>query len=103
MTIGAIDRMRADVEVYQNQVGLVAPGDAVEITAEALGRKLTGTVQRIGLEIARQTLVDPSPAASTDARVVKITVALDPDSQAVAGRFTNLQVIARIAVGRGSS
>jgi HlyD family secretion protein len=103
MTIGAIDRMRADVEVYQNQIGLIAPGDAVEITAEALGRKLTGRVQRIGLEIARQTLVDPSPAASTDARVVKVTVALDADSQAFARRFTNLQVIARIAVGRDAT
>ena len=52
---------------------------------------------RVGLEVGRQTLVDASPAAHTDARVVKVRVALDPASSQIAQRFTNLQVTARIA------
>lgn len=100
MNIGNIAQMKADVEVYQTQIGLVAPGDPVEITAEALRSPLKGTVNRIGLEVGRQSLLDATPAANTDARVVKVTVTLDAASSAAASRFTNLQVIARIQVGR---
>jgi HlyD family secretion protein len=86
------------MEVYQAQIGLVVVGAPVEITAEALGQPLHGAVRRIGLEVGRQTLIDAGPAAVTDARVIKVTVALDAASSAQARRFSNLQVIARIAV-----
>jgi HlyD family secretion protein len=97
INIGNLDRMTAEVEVYQTQIGRVDVGDPVEITAEALARPLKGTVTRIGLEVGRQSLIDANPAANTDARVVKVTVTLHPDSSRLAQRFTNLQVTARIA------
>jgi HlyD family secretion protein len=96
MNLGNIDSMTVEVEVYQAQVGRVLVGDSVEVTAEALPQRLKGSVTRIGLEVGRQTVVDANPAANTDARVVKITVALEPDSSSLAQRFTNLQVTARI-------
>ncbi len=102
MTIGAIDRMKVEVEVYQAQIGLVAVGAPAEVMAEALGAPLKGIVRQVGLEVARQTIVDAGPAASTDARVVKVTVALDPDSSVRAGRFSNLQVTARISTAPSS-
>ena len=99
LNLGNIDRMTAEIEIYQNQIGRVREGDTVELTAAALERPLTGTVMRIGLEVGRQTLIDATPAANTDARVVKVTVALDPASSTIASRFTNMQVLARITVG----
>lgn len=99
LNLGDIDRMTVEVEVYQNQIGLVSPGDRVEVVAEALPRPLEGRVSRIGLEVGRQVLTDPNPAANTDARVVKVYVDLDQASSEMARRFTNLQVTARIAVG----
>lgn len=99
LNLGNIDRMTVEVEIYQDQIGLVSPADSVEVTAEALPRPLMGKVSRIGLEVGRQVLVDPNPAANTDARVVKVYVDLDPASSELARRFTNLQVTARIAVG----
>lgn len=96
MTLGDIDRMKVEVEIYQTLIGCVALGDLVEVTAEALPQPLKGSVTRIGLEVGRQNLIDPSPAANTDARVVKVTVALEPESSRLAQRFTNLQVTARI-------
>ena len=96
VNLGNIDRMTVEVEVYQAQVGRVSVGDRVEVTAEALRQRLRGSVTRIGLEVGRQTVVDANPAANTDARVVKVTVALEPDSTVLAQRFTNLQVTARI-------
>lgn len=98
MKLGDIERMKAEIEVYQAQIGRVAVGDAVELRAEALPERLTGTVTRIGLEVGRQTMTDVSPAANTDARVVKVTVGLDPEMSRLARRFTNLQVTARITV-----
>jgi HlyD family secretion protein len=98
MNLGDLTRMTAELEVYQTQVGRVDVGDAVTVTADALPRPLTGVVTRIGLEVGRQTLTDASPAANTDARVVKVYVRLDPDSSRAARRFTNLQVRGRIAV-----
>jgi HlyD family secretion protein len=97
LNFGNIDRMTAEIEIYQSQIGNVAPGAAVAISADALPQVLTGSVTRIGLEVARQTLTDASPAANTDARVVKVYVELTPESARLARPFTNLQVVARIA------
>ncbi len=101
MNLGDLEHMKVEVEVYQTQIGQVAIGDPVEVTAEALPKPLRGTVRRIGLEVGRQSLVDPNPAANTDARVVKVTAGLDAPSTPLAARFTNLQVTARIQSGAG--
>jgi len=98
ITLGDIERMKVEVEIYQTLIGRVLVGDLVEVTAEALSRPLKGSVARIGLEVGRQNLIDPSPAANTDARVVKVTVALEPESSRLAQRLTNLQVTARILI-----
>lgn len=100
MNLGDIERMKVEVEVYQTLIGQVALGDPVEVTAQALPQPLKGRVTRIGLEVGRQNLVDASPAANTDARVVKVTVALEAESSRRAQRFTNLQVTARIFMER---
>jgi HlyD family secretion protein len=99
MNLGDLSRMTSELEVYQTQIGRVAVGAAVSLVADALPHPLEGQVTRIGLEVGRQTLTDASPAANTDARVVKVYVRLDPDSGEVARRFTNLQVVGRIRVG----
>ena len=99
MTLGNIDEMTAEIEIYQTLIGKVSVGDAVILTADALPRPLAATVTRIGLEVARQTLTDASPAANTDARAVKVYAKLDAESALAARGFTNLQVSARIETG----
>lgn len=96
LKLGNLEQMKAEIEVFQTQIGYVSLGDVVTFTADSLPRSLEATVSRIGLEVGRQTLVDPSPAANTDARVVKVQAALTPESSVIAQRYTNLQVIARI-------
>lgn len=102
MNLGNLEQMTAEVEVYQTQIGRVALGNPVEVMAEALPQPLKGRVTRIGLEVGRQTAVDADPAANTDARVVRVTAALEPDASRLARRLTNLQVTARISTGDGS-
>lgn len=96
LNMGDIAHMTAEIEIYQTHIGRVSLGDLVDITADALSVPLQGAVSRIGLEVSRQTAIDASPAANTDARVVKVEVRLDPASSARAKRFTNLQVTGRI-------
>lgn len=97
LDIGDLDEMKAEIEVYQTQIGLVDIADRVEIVADAFDTRLHGEVSEIGLEVGRQTITDDDPAANTDARVVTVTVGLDAASSQIASRFTNLEVVARIS------
>jgi HlyD family secretion protein len=96
MQIGDTDQMMAEVEVYQDRIVSVAIGQPVELVAAAIGQTLQGSVQSIGLTVGRQGLVSDDTAANTDARVITVMVELDARSSAIAARFTNLEVIARI-------
>lgn len=100
LDLGDTSAMNVEAEVYQSLIGRVAIGDPVEITADAFEVPLSGTVTAIGLEIGRQTITSDDPAANTDARVVDVIIALDPESSDRAARLTNLEVIARIDAGR---
>ena len=96
MEMGDTRHMMAEVEIYQDRIAQVAPGQPVELAAIALGVTLQGRVAFVGLTVGRQGLTSDDTAANTDARVVKVRVELDPASSAIAARYTNLEVIARI-------
>jgi HlyD family secretion protein len=96
MTFAHLDAMIAEIEVHEDRVGRLRPGAAVSLTSSALAAPLHGTLGRLGVEVQRQTLTDPSPAAATDARVVRAVVELDAESAQRAARLVNLQVTARI-------
>lgn len=103
MEMGFTDRMTAEAEIWQDRIAQVAPGQPVELVATALGRTFQGRVQSIGLTVGRQGLVSDDTAANTDARVVRVIVALDPAVSEAASRYVNLEVIARIDTGAGSA
>jgi HlyD family secretion protein len=96
MQMGDTGRMMAEVEVWQDRIGRVAPGQPVELVSPVLGQPLQGRVDAIGLTVGRQGLISDDAAENKDARVIRVLVALDPASSAIASRFTNLEVIARI-------
>lgn len=96
MEMGDTRQMMAEVEVWQDRIGAVAPGQPVELAAEALGQMLRGQVDSIGLTVGRQGLISDDAAENKDARVIRVLVALDAASSAIAARYTNLEVIARI-------
>lgn len=96
MEMGDTSQMMAEVEIYQDRIASVRPGQPVELVADALDRTLRGTVESIGLMVGRQGLISDDAAANTDARVIRILVALDASSTEVAAGYTNLEVIARI-------
>lgn len=98
LDIGNIQRMTAELEVYQSEIGRIATGQQVELTADAISQSFHGVVSEIGYAIERQTVIRDDPAANTDARIVKVKVNLDEESSKLAAKLTNLEVTGRIAV-----
>lgn len=96
MRMGDTARMMAEVEIWQDRVAAISPGQPVELVATALGRSLRGEVESVGLTIGRQGLISGDAAANKDARVVRVLVALDAESSALSERYVNLEVVARI-------
>jgi HlyD family secretion protein len=92
LAMGDTSQMYIVAEVYETDVGLVNVGQSATITSRngAFGQALTGTVENIGLQIAKNDVLDDDPAANADARVVEVRVRVD-QSDIVAG-LTNLQV-----------
>ena len=98
LDIGNVQRMTAELEVYQSEIGLIAIGQHVELSADALTTPLSGFVNEIGYAVERQTTIRDDPAANTDARIVKVTARLGDDSSKRAARLTNLEVTGRINI-----
>ena len=96
MDMGDTSQMMAEVEVWQDRIAAIAPGQPVELAAVALGQTLHGVVDSIGLTVGRQGLISDDAAENKDARVIRVLVALDEASSDIAARYTNLEVIARI-------
>lgn len=92
LALGDTRQMVVVAEVYETDIGLVEVGQPATITSRngAFAETLTGTVAEIGLQIAKNDVLDDDPAANADARVVEVRVQVD-QSEAVAA-LTNLQV-----------
>ncbi len=99
MEMGDIGQMMAEVEIWQDRIAAISPGQPVEIVAEALGRSLQGQVESVGLTVGRQGLISNDAAANSDARVIRVLVMLDAASSERAARYTNLEAVARIDTG----
>jgi len=96
LDMGATDAMMVKAEVYESDVGRLQVGQRAVATATPFDTPLTGVLERIGLQVQRQAIVDAAPAANTDARVVEAWIRLDAASSEPASRFTNLQVRVQI-------
>lgn len=98
-TLGNVDRMAAELEVYQTDIRRVALDQRVVLNSTSLAAPLTGVVVQIGMEVQRQAVLSSDPVSNTDARVVKVKVELDAASSEHARALTGLQVVGQIAVG----
>ncbi|MEM6451882.1 MAG: ABC exporter membrane fusion protein [Cyanobacteria bacterium P01_D01_bin.105] len=97
-TLGQTSQMMVVAEVYQDDIGKVQLGQSVAVTSTVSEQVLQGTVERIGLQVGQQQVVNEDPTANIDARVVEVHIRLDEaDSKQVAS-LTNLQVTATIDI-----
>lgn len=96
MELAETDRMYAVAEVYETDITRVEVGQKARVQAPALAEPLTGTVDRIALEVGKMDALGTDPIARTDARIVEVFVLLD-NPEAVA-RLTNMQVEVEIGI-----
>ncbi|NJK53856.1 MAG: ABC exporter membrane fusion protein [Leptolyngbyaceae cyanobacterium SU_3_3] len=90
MELGKTRQMYAVAEVDENYIGKVQPGQRAKITSYAFPGEITGTVDKVGLQISKNEVLNTDPVDKTDTRIVEVKIRLD-NSQQVAG-LTNLQV-----------
>ena len=96
--IGQTSQMYAIAEIYESDIGKIQLGQRVNITSNAISGELEGAVDRIGLEVQRQEVINTDPAANIDAKVVEVRVRLDEDSSQQVEGLTNLLVKVAIAL-----
>jgi HlyD family secretion protein len=94
--LGDTQQMMAIAEVYQSDIQAVQIGQPVTIASPVVPGTLHGTVERIGLQVESQQVVDDDPAANTDAKVIEVPVRLNSASSETVAGLTNLQVTVTI-------
>ncbi|MEA5526428.1 ABC exporter membrane fusion protein [Nodularia spumigena] len=94
--IGQTSQMYVIAEVYESDIGKVHPGQKVQIFGDFLAIELQGTVDRKGLQVRRQNVINTDPASNIDNRVVEVYIRLDEISTQKAANLTNMQVKAVI-------
>lgn len=92
LSIGNTQTMQVVAEVYETDISLVKPGQNATISSRngAFEETLTGTVEKVALQIFKNNVLDDDPAATADARVVEVDITVD-QPEAIKG-LTNLQV-----------
>ena len=97
VSLGQTNQMVAVAEVYESDIPKIKIGQPATITSDSIPGTFRGTVEEVGLEVAKKDVLNTDPAADIDARVVEVKVRLIPaDSQKLA-QFTNLKVKVAIA------
>ena len=92
--LGNTEQMVIVAEVFESDIGEIRQGQpAIAISPTgAFSETLQGTVEAIGLQIAKRDVLDTDPTTATDARVIEVRIRLDEESTRVAAGLTNLQV-----------
>jgi HlyD family secretion protein len=92
------DRMVAVAEIYESDIGKIKMGQVAEIKSETGSFKgiLKGTVQQIGLQVAKKDVLNTDPAADADSRIVEVRLAIDPAENINIRGLTNSKVEIKI-------
>ncbi|MEA5507563.1 ABC exporter membrane fusion protein [Halotia wernerae UHCC 0503] len=90
--IGQTNQMYVVAEIYESDINKVHSGQRARIVGEILPIELQGTVERKGLQVQRQNVINTDPSSNIDNRVVEVHVRLDDASSQKAAKLTNMQV-----------
>ena len=97
LEVGANQEMQALIEVYESDIGRVKTNQKVSLVSENGGFEgvLKGVVYKISPQVRQRKVLSTDPTGDSDARVVKVTVALDSESSLIVSNLTGMKVIAR--------
>jgi len=94
--IGQTSQMYVIAEVYESDISKVHSGQQVRVFGDYLPIELQGIVDRKGLQVRRQNVINTDPVSNIDNRVVEVHIRLDEASSRKAATLTNMQVKAVI-------
>ncbi|MFN6570408.1 ABC exporter membrane fusion protein [Dendronalium sp. ChiSLP03b] len=94
--IGQTNQMYVVAEIYESDISKVRSGQQVRVISDVLPSELQGTVERKGLQVQRQNVVNTDPSSNIDNRVIEVHIRLDDASSQKAADLTNMQVKAVI-------
>ena len=94
--IGQTSQMYVIAEVYESDIGKVHSGQQVQVFGDYLPIELQGIVDRKGLQVRRQNVINTDPVSNIDNRVIEVHIRLDQASSQKAANLTNMQVKAVI-------
>jgi HlyD family secretion protein len=84
--VGDLSRLRVRAEVDETDIGHIAVGQRVEISADAYsGRRFAGVVARIAQRLGAKLVNTGRPAEKTDMKVLQVLIDLDPDARLPVG------------------
>lgn len=90
--MGQTRAMYAVAEVYESDVKKVQIGQKAKITSTSFTEELEGRVERIGLQVLKQNVINTDPSANIDGRIVEVRIRLNENSSQKVSGLTNLQV-----------
>ncbi|MFO0947750.1 MAG: HlyD family efflux transporter periplasmic adaptor subunit [Planctomycetota bacterium] len=86
--LGDTSSMVAVAEVYQSDVAAIRVGEEAKVSI--FGTTVAGKIERVGALVGKNKIVNISPIAPTDRRVIEVRVALnDP---VLAAKYINMEV-----------
>ena len=92
--LGDTAQMIIVAEVFESDISQVRQGQRAVASSPTgvFAETLIGSVEEIGLKVATRDVLDTTPTAATDARIIEVRIRLDERSTRIAAGLTNLQV-----------
>jgi len=96
--IGNTQQMLVIAEVYESDISKVKLGQTAEIRSEnnSFKESIKGKIIEISPKIGKKDVLETDPAASVDARVVEVKIAVNPEDNQTVKNLIYSQVIVNI-------
>jgi len=102
LQLGDIAHMQAVAEIFEGDVQELKVGLKARVELDNSGEVFLGTIDQIGLMVARKDVLSNDPVSDTDARVLEVRIALDPKDIPNVERLSNARVEVSIEIPASS-
>ena len=92
LQLGDVTHMQAVAEIFESDVQGLRAGLPARIRLSSDGQEKNGTIEQIGLMVARKDVLSNDPVSDTDARVLEVRIAINPSEIPQIERLSNARV-----------
>jgi HlyD family secretion protein len=77
LELAPTEQMNVRAEIAESDIGRVRVGQRATISGAGLPQAMSGTVERVGVQVKQNSILDLEPSEFSDARVVEARIRLD--------------------------